>query len=241
MFTWLTLPRPQTPPPLAWVPIGSFEQHGPLLPLATDTLIATGLAEDAQRQLGGLILPPVPIGCSQEHRTFPGTVSVPAALLDAWVSTLIRDLWRQGIPRVILVNAHGGNYVLQHTVQECMTAAAPTQAVLLVPQRPHWDAALRRADIPWSLHDDMHAGAIETSLLMARFPDCHLTPPPPAADHQAPDRPYFLTWGLAYYSATGILGTPSEASADRGRALWAALVDVVVEASRRFLQETMSP
>lgn len=241
MFSWLTTTRPQTPSPRAWVPIGSFEQHGPFLPLATDTLIATGLAEDAQRRLGGLLLPPVPVGCSQEHRAFPGTVSVPASLLDAWVSTIIRDLWRQGTRHIILVNAHGGNYVLQHTVQECMADAAPDQAVMLVLQRTHWEQALHRAQTPWSLHDDMHAGAIETSLLMARFPEFHLTPPPPTADHRSSDRPHFVTWGLAHYSSTGIIGTPSKASADHGRVLWATLVDLIVESYHHLLQEKISP
>jgi creatinine amidohydrolase len=94
---------------LAIVPLGSTEQHGPHLPLATDHLIAEGLAREAADRTGYLCTPTIDIGVSPHHRQFDGTMWVDAPVFRDYVESLTRNLAYHGIDRVVYVNAHGGN------------------------------------------------------------------------------------------------------------------------------------
>jgi len=94
---------------LALVPLGSTEQHGPVLPEATDHLIAEGLAREAAERTGYLCTPTVDVGVSPHHRQFHGTMWVDAAAFREYVESLTRNLTYHGIDRVVYVNAHGGN------------------------------------------------------------------------------------------------------------------------------------
>ncbi|MGH9127162.1 MAG: creatininase family protein, partial [Acidimicrobiales bacterium] len=77
---------------LAVLPVGSFEQHGPHLPLVTDTLIAVAIANEISDRYGALQLPPVTFSCSHEHADFAGTVSVSATTLVATVTDIAQSL-----------------------------------------------------------------------------------------------------------------------------------------------------
>ncbi|SEH42161.1 creatinine amidohydrolase [Halopenitus malekzadehii] len=94
---------------LALVPLGSTEQHGPHLPLATDHLIAEGFATAAADRTGFLRTPTIDIGVSPHHRQFSGTMWVDAPVFRDYVESFTRNLAYHGIDRVIYVNAHGGN------------------------------------------------------------------------------------------------------------------------------------
>src|SRR5690606_20838050 len=94
---------------VALLPIGSFEQHGPYLPLATDTVVACTIAQAIAHAHPVLLLPPVTISCSHEHAAWPGTVSISAATLYAIVRDVAESLRRSGVHRLVLVNGHGGN------------------------------------------------------------------------------------------------------------------------------------
>ncbi|WP_416839423.1 creatininase family protein [Haloferax sp. DFSO52] len=97
---------------LAVVPLGSTEQHGPHLPLATDHLIAESLARAATERTGHLCTPTVNVGVSPHHRQFHGTMWVDAPQFRDYVESMTRNLAYHGIDRVVFVNAHGGN--VQH-------------------------------------------------------------------------------------------------------------------------------
>lgn len=94
---------------LALVPLGSTEQHGPHLPLATDHLIAEGLAREAADRAGYLCTPTINVGVSPHHRQFTGTMWVDAPVFRDYVESFTRNLAYHGIDRVVFVNAHGGN------------------------------------------------------------------------------------------------------------------------------------
>ena len=102
----------------AVLPVGSYEQHGPYLPLATDAIIASVIAEAVSARYGLLPLPPVTISCSHEHSQWRGTVSVRASTLYAVVTDIIESLRVSGIEKLLIVSGHGGNYVLSNVVQE---------------------------------------------------------------------------------------------------------------------------
>jgi len=94
---------------LALVPLGSTEQHGPHLPLATDHLIAESFAREAANRTGFLCTPTINIGVSSHHRQFHGTMWVDAPVFRNYVESFSRNLAYHGIDRIIYVNAHGGN------------------------------------------------------------------------------------------------------------------------------------
>jgi creatinine amidohydrolase len=207
------------PARVALLPIGSFEQHGTYLPLATDTMVACAVAEAvASTRPDVLVLPPVTVSCSHEHARWPGTVSISAATLAMLVNDVAESLRSSGIDRLVLVNGHGGNYVLSNVVQE---SNVETRRMALFPSRTDWERARTEAGLESTGHDDMHAGELETSVLLWVAPDT-VRPGFDNADHVA-DRPDLLVLGMSAYTSSGVIGRPSLADAGKGRAVLASL------------------
>jgi creatinine amidohydrolase len=192
---------------LVLVPVGSVEQHGPHLPLDTDTAIAVAVAEGAARELppATWVAPAVSYGSSGEHQSFPGTASVGTAALTHLLVELVRSL-RTWASRVVLVNAHGGN----------LTALDASDEIEWVPCA--------------AAEGDLHAGRIETSLML------HLRPASvrmelAEAGNTQPLReilPDMLAGGIEAVSPNGVLGDPTGASAAEGEQLLKAMVADVV-------------
>jgi creatinine amidohydrolase len=198
---------------VAVLPVGSFEQHGPYLPLVTDTLIATAIGDAISQNYEVFQLPPITFGCSHEHSDFPGTVSISATTLAAVVADICRSLLQQDIHALVVVNGHGGNYVLANIVQEANTGNAIK--VGLYPSRDDWSGARHAAGISSTSHDDMHAGELETSILLAAHQTC-VREGWQTGDHTASDRRHLTTLGISAYTKSGVLGYPSRANADKG-------------------------
>lgn len=206
------------------LPVGSCEQHGPHLPLTTDTVVAATLAAAVADAYPVRRLPPLTFSCSHEHAAWPGTVSISATTLVAVVDDIAASLHRDGVTLLVLVNGHGGNYVLGNVVQQA-TLGPPetTLRMALFPGETDWDTARRDAGLATSAVTDMHAGELETSILLHAHP--HLVRPDYArADEVADDRRHLLSRGLQAYSRSGVVGRPSAASARKGRELLESLV-----------------
>lgn len=204
---------------VAVLPVGSFEQHGPCLPLATDTLVACAIAREIVEGYPVRRLPPLTISCSHEHAAWPGTVSISSGTLASLVGDIAESLRRSGVPGLVVVNGHGGNYVLGNVVQE---ANAKGQRMALFPGLLDWQTALAAAGIATPLESDMHAGEIETSILLATHPRA-VRDGYQGTDHLADDRRHLPTLGLSPYTESGVVGRPSLASAEKGKALLASL------------------
>jgi creatinine amidohydrolase len=204
---------------VAVLPVGSFEQHGDFLPLITDTVVACLIARRVSAEYGLFLLPPVTLSCSHEHSGFAGTVSVSASTLTAVVSDVAVSLQAAGIDRLAIVNGHGGNYVLANVVQQ---ANVTGPRMTLFPSRTDWDVARTVAGLDTTTSEDMHAGELEVSLLLHGSPelvgDGYRT-----ADWEADSRPHLLVTGMRGYTDTGVIGRPSLASADKGRAILESL------------------
>jgi creatinine amidohydrolase len=203
---------------VALLPVGSYEQHGPYLPLVTDTVVACTLAQEIANAHPVRLLPPVTISCSHEHAAWTTTVSISARTLYSVVQDIAESLRRSGISKLVLVNGHGGNYVLANLVQESGGDMA------LFPAVEDWEAARIAAGIRNDGDSDMHAGELETSLLLHAHPEL-VRPGYEAGDQVAGDRRQMLTLGLGAYTESGIVGRPSLASSRKGRDLLAALVE----------------
>jgi creatinine amidohydrolase len=185
------------------VPLGSTEQHGPHLPLSTDTDVAVALAERlAARRPDVDVAPAVPYGASGEHAGFPGTLSVGTAALELLLVELVRSATATW-PRVLLLSGHGGN------------AEAVRAAVALLRSESRDVRA-------WSpaLGGDAHAGRTETSLQLAL--GARVDAARAAAGATAPLTellPALRAGGVRAVSPNGVLGDPAGATAQEGEAL----------------------
>jgi len=207
---------------VAVLPIGSFEQHGDHLPLSTDTLIACIIAREIADTYNLMLLPPITISCSHEHADWPGTVSISARTLHSIVTDIADSLRARGVDRLLLVNAHGGNYVLSNIVQE---ASVHGPRMALFPTSADWRHAREMAGLATDNHADMHAGEIETSILLHALPEV-VRSGYERADHEANDRRQLLSLGMTSYTANGVIGWPSLATADKGKSALNAFVEL---------------
>ena len=195
--------------PMVLVPVGSTEQHGPHLPLETDTLIATAVARELAHWMDGYVAPAISVGASGEHQGFPGVMSIGTAALGTVLVELVRSLslWAG---RVTLVNGHGGNVeAVVGAVDQLRTEG----------HRIDW--------VPCAAGGDAHAGRTETSLML------HLAPWLVRTQHAQvgntrPLRelmPALTTDGVKGVSSNGVLGDPTGASAAEGAALFREMVE----------------
>ena len=129
------------------------------------------------------------LSCSHEHEGLPaGAVSLSSRTLAAVVEDVRGSLRRAGIERLVVVSGHGGNYVLQNVVQE---ANADGPRVVLFPTTADREAARSSAGLETPPGQDMHAGEVETSLLLHAAPELvggHYA----ERDHVAPPRTHLL-------------------------------------------------
>ncbi len=205
----------------AVLPVGSFEQHGDYLPLITDTVVASVIARELAKAYPVLQLPPVTISCSHEHSAWAGTASISASTLYAIVNDIYASITNSGLTSMVILNGHGGNYVLANVVQE---GSALGKRMALFPSGEDWTEARESAGLVSSMHEDMHAGEIETSILLHAHPEL-VRDGYEAADWVANDRRHLLTTGMGEYTRSGVIGRPSLGSAEKGKAALASLVD----------------
>jgi creatinine amidohydrolase len=102
----------------AILPVGSFEQHGDYLPLITDTVIASAISRKLASTYSLFQLPPVTISCSHEHSAGRGTVSISPSTLHSMIDDIYCSITDGGLTSLVILNCHGGNYVLGNIVQE---------------------------------------------------------------------------------------------------------------------------
>ena len=218
----------------AILPVGSFEQHGDYLPLITDTVIAAAISRELANAYPLLQLPPVTISCSHEHSAWHGTVSISSSTLHSMIDDIYRSITDAGLTSLVILNCHGGNYVLANVVQE---GNAHGKSMALFPSGPDWADARQSAGLATSNHEDMHAGELETSILLHVNPEL-VRDGYQAADWTADDRRHLLTTGMSEYTQNGVIGRPSLASAEKGKAVLASLAESfasVLEILRRAL------
>jgi creatinine amidohydrolase len=199
----------------AILPVESFEQHGDYLPLITDTVVACVIAEELANAHPVLELPPVTISCSHEHQAWRTTVSLSARTLANIVSDVYDSVARSGLRSLTVVSGHGGNYVLSNVVQE---ASAAGGKMALFPTKDDWKDARRAAGMATSDHEDMHAGELETSIVLYACPEL-VRDGWQEADCTVEDRRDLLTAGMRAYTPSGVIGKPSEATAEKGKAV----------------------
>jgi creatinine amidohydrolase len=196
------------------VPLGSTEQHGPHLPLDTDSRVAVALARGAARRLRRAgsavwVAPLLAYGASGEHAGFPGTLSIGTAALETVLVELARSAGPE-IVRMVFVNGHGGNH-------EALTRAVA---------RLRHEGRDVRAWAPVVEGGDAHAGWVETSLLLALHAKVVRRERLEAGNTEPLGAlwPRLRAGGVRAVSVNGVLGDPRPADAERGRRLLRRLV-----------------
>ena len=197
------------------MPLGSTEQHGPHLPLSTDTDIAVELCRRLAAARGDVVVaPPLPFGSSGEHAAFPGTLSIGQVALEMVIVELGRSA-SDTFDHLLLVSAHGGNAEPLARASDLLRAESRDVCVFT----PCWDG-------------DPHAGRPETSMLLA------LHPRRVRMELAAPGdvRPLIEVWtllrsgGLRAVSESGVLGDPTGANDVEGDALFHELERALLDA-----------
>ena len=209
--------------PTVVAPIGSTEQHGPHLPLDTDTRIATAVADAIVAALRGsgspVVAPAIAYGASGEHQAFPGTVSIGTAVLEQLLLECGRSAC-EWAARLVFINGNGGNV-------EAVGAAV----------RRLRDEGRDAGWCPCSVSEgDAHAGHTETSILL------HLSPESVYIDERragnvtplAELMPTMRRGGIAAVSEVGVLGDPTTATAAAGARFFSEMVDACVTRVRRW-------
>ena len=208
-------------PPLAVFPIGAIEQHSVHLPLGTDWLDIIDLARRIADELEAFLVPALPFSMSQCHGTMAGTVWLKPETLSAVLRDVVQSLHAQGFRRVLVLNGHGGNFVLEAEIRR-LNRVLPNMVVLMPPLF-EWQMAEPGL---WDKGMDVHAEEMETSHQLYINAE-HVRPE--RTDYVPPVGREFLDYAeMPCISPSGVWGCPSAGTAEKGARLVAFSVARVV-------------
>ncbi|MGY4710509.1 creatininase family protein [Mycolicibacterium sp. CBM1] len=221
------------PDTVALIPVGATEQHGPHLPVGTDTIMATAVAEAAAGELA-LVLPPLAFGASYFHGTaLAGTVAFAGEEIAATAARVAQACAESGVRRILFVNGHVGNAAPLWLSCDRFRRINPDRRIGVM---QWWDLTPDIARRATEDAADWHANAAETALMLAVRPELVDTEAMLVADD--PDRTAgsVFRYPVQQVSTNGVTGHPSRASTEFGLQLWrdvvAAARDVVERAHR---------
>jgi creatinine amidohydrolase len=228
------------------LPTGSFEQHGSHLPFTTDSDIVSAIAERVECTMTDrvLLLPTLWPGLSTHHMHFPGTMDAQQMVYIQLITELGKSMTSMGARKVFILNGHGGNDTpLRAALRELKTAVPQTRFVFA----SYWTlAATTLRDVRESESGGLgHACEMETSIML------HLCPERVKLDRAVSDgpghsdpyrradmqygRPVFFVNEFHEVTASGVMGRPDLASAEKGRRFLDGIVKEVAEFIEHFL------
>lgn len=246
-MTWPEYAARLAADPIVILPVGAHEQHGLHLPMATDALFATAMAEGLALNLDGLVLPTLAYGYKSQARsgggqTFVGTLSLDGATLTALTLDLLRELGRHGVRRLVVLDGHYENqWFLTEGIELAQREFARDGTHMRVIRAEYWDACPRSVldevfDGQFPGFDLEHAALIETSMMLHLHPELVLRE---AIPDDGPARfPPFDTYPQtgAGVPASGVLAPARAARAAKGRRIFEATLAALSEAVRAHFE-----
>lgn len=220
------------------LPVAALEQHGPHLPVEVDSLLGEVVALRTARKATAmgtptLVLPVLWTGLSEHHMSFGGTVTLDFAAFSALVEGVVRSVLRHGFRRIVLLNAHGGNENALRTITDDLT---PKLGVPIVQFTYWYAAAVAIAKILETQGGLQHACEAETSMMLAVRPELVAIDRIPLAKSNATPSVSDVVGGGVYRwrtigsrSASGVIGNPEAASAEKGERLFEAISDALAK------------
>lgn len=223
----VAMPRPE----IAVFGIGAIEQHGRHLPIGTDWIAVSEISRRVALELNAFLVPAIPFSMSECHGPLEGTVWLKPETLAAVVRDVARSLREQGIRKLLILNGHGGNFVLEAVIQE-LNRKYPYFRIIMPPEV--WGAAEGGEPIYETASREVHAGEAETSIQLYLNPD-HVRPE--HIDTVPPVGREFLDYvSMDRISPDGVWGLPSYADAGKGERAIAAQVQAIVRFARRAFE-----
>lgn len=220
------------------LPTGAIEQHGPHLPCAVDSILSTALVGAAlaalDRTISAYALPTIQYGKSNEHLHFPGTFSLDYQTLYQTLLAIGEGVYRSGFRKFLLVNAHGGQPQILQMVARELRLRYPDFIVIFYGL---WDVPWDKSGIAAEeLQRSMHAGHDETALMLAIAP--HLVKMELAENHLPAAFPCptlsqgkpVLGWCSLDFDESGVIGDPTQATAEHGQRILQDLTQSWVQA-----------
>lgn len=219
---------------LALLPVGAIEQHGPHLPLDVDSYDANYLAHQVAAQCSDprpVVLPLIPYGVSYHHDDFSGTISVSNETLSRLVYEVGVSVARNGIKKLVILNGHGGNIPALNFAAQTINRDARIFVCVDSGETSDVDV-YAMIDTP----NDVHSGEIETSTTLALRPQLVKMEKARKLIPRFSNRYLNFTSkrGISWYahtariSSSGVMGDPTKASAEKGRQIWAVMIEQLV-------------
>lgn len=233
---------------LLLLPLGATEQHGPHLPVGTDSILVEEVARRAADSLAGdvpvVLAPTLSFGSSAHHLPFGGTLSLETDTYYHVLMDLGRSAVASGFRRLFLLNGHGGNHELAQLAARDLALTHPVDAAA----GSWWAMAHDElvASGAWSAHPlPGHAGAFETSAILAQRPEL-VREPRPVRPHSSPAAPTFRAsyrseFHGRWQAIDGHTDSPADATADLGRDALDIATRVVAGALRTFFMQSGAP
>jgi creatinine amidohydrolase len=204
------------------LPVGATEEHGPHLPVFTDTIEAIEVAHEVARRRSIFLAPPLHYGVCRNTRGFPGTVTVSHDALRLYTHDILLSFHDSGFRKIMILTGHAGDLHLSALKEACQMAVA--QRDFLVSMVSLFDLIDKKAV---EAKIDGHSGEMETSLMQVIRGD--LVKGKPAA--HIPIRPKFLVLkDIRYLMGNGVMGDPSRASLEKGKLFMKMAVQGVLNA-----------
>jgi creatinine amidohydrolase len=230
---WPDVKKAMEDNPVVIVVVGSTEQHGPHLPLSVDVDLPMYVAVKAAERTGALVAPPVNFGYNEKEWKFPGTISLKTETLMAVLVDICESLARSGFRQVLLLNGHGFNTAI---VQQVSHMVMEKQQILCA-SVSYWDLII---DVANDLRDSdkggmSHACEFETSGMLYVNPE-HVDMSLAVDERPKVEgkyvwleiierSPYYIRPRWDILSDSGVCGSPTLASAEKGQVLMEAAVD----------------
>jgi creatinine amidohydrolase len=194
------------------LPIGAVEEHGPHLPLSTDSIQPEFIAQKVAGQVGALIAPPIRYGYCSSTRNFPGTISISFDTLRSLIFDILSELARNGIKNIVVLSGHAGRVHMAALKVAADAVVKKNHVNIMV--LSDYDIAYDLIEIDMSIpKDDGHSGLIETSRIMDIRED--LVKGEGVAGKTRPPK-YMVLSDPEKYFPTGVMGDPTGASKVKG-------------------------
>lgn len=202
------------------IPFGATEEHGPHLPLSTDTVMAAEIGRRLTQRRPIFVAPAVPYGVCRSTARHPGTLSITTATLRALTNDIVSALHRQGLRNFVLLTGHAGG-THTSTLIDAGEALLERFADIRVAVLTEYMLAAQEGRGIIETPDDSHAGEIETSRLLHSHPGLVKG----RGEREYPSFPNgILVRNKRRFWKNGVWGDPTLASAEKGARLEEAVV-----------------